>query len=86
MTGGLDPVTEGVHNFHHVDKDVEDLAYFRYDNHCKGCEENVIEPIDFLQVTDERIPELSFRMCDECGCTLSYKTRQSKTVCSKWLE
>lgn len=85
MTGGLDPIEEGVSNFHNPNPEVEALAKQRADI-CAECPLRVIEPIDFLRVKESRIPTLSEMMCDECGCTLSYKTRQSKTVCNKWLE
>lgn len=84
MTNGLDPVEEGVRNFNHPVPDVELIANERA-SICKGCPFRVIEPIDFLRVKDSRIESISEMMCDECGCTLPYKTRQSKTVCHKWL-
>jgi len=83
MTNGLEPLEIGMRNFKHVDIDVELLAMDRA-KECTGCEMFVDEPIDFLRVEDKNIPELSNKMCDECGCTLSYKLRQSKTKCKKW--
>lgn len=85
MTNGLDPVEEGIRNFNNPLPDVEALANKRAAI-CEDCPLRVIEPIDFLRVSEDRIPTISEMMCDECGCTLSYKTRQSKTVCKKWLE
>lgn len=82
---GTDPLIEGMHNFKHPNIDIELLAKERSDE-CIKCKLNVLEPIDFLRVNDTRIPELTNRMCDECGCTLSYKLRQSQTKCTKWQE
>ena len=85
MSNGLEPLEIGMRNFKNIDIDVELLAIDRMEI-CKGCSFFVEEPIDFLRVTDKNIPEISNKMCDECGCTLSYKLRQSKTKCIKWLE
>lgn len=83
LKNGLEPLEIGMRNFKHTDLDVELLAIERLEI-CKGCEFFGKEPIDFLRVEDKNIPELSKKMCDECGCTLSYKLRQSKTKCIKW--
>lgn len=85
LSNGIEPLEIGIQNFKHTDLDVELLAVERLEI-CKGCDFFQIEPIDFLQVTDKNIPELSKMYCDECGCTLSYKLRQSKTKCKKWVE
>jgi hypothetical protein len=82
---GVEPVYEGIHNFNKPDPEIEALALERA-NTCKGCPMFVKEPVGFLAVKDERIPILSKIMCDDCGCTLPYKTRQSITVCDKWLK
>lgn len=80
---GTDGLEAGMRNFKHYDKEVEQLAELRK-NECLGCPFFINEPISFLRVVDKRIPELSNNMCDECGCTLSYKLRQSINKCSKW--
>lgn len=85
IDNGIDPVIEGKRNFDKLNKEVERLAIERLAT-CKGCPFFIDEPINFLQVIDKRIPKLSKKMCDECGCTLSYKLRQSKKMCSKWLK
>lgn len=85
MSNGIEPLEIGMRNFKNIDIDVELLAIERLEI-CKVCDGFVDEPIDFLQVTDKNITELSNKMCDKCGCTLSYKLRQSKTKCDKWLE
>jgi len=82
---GIEPLEEGLYNFKHPNTNIERLAEDRK-NTCIGCEFYVDEPISFLKVKDKIIPELSEKICDECGCTLSYKTRQSITKCEKWQE
>ena len=83
MSNGLEPLEIGMRNFKHTDIDIELLAMDRA-KECTVCEMFVDEPINFLRVEDKNIPELSNKMCNECGCTLSYKLRQSKTKCKKW--
>lgn len=83
LKNGIDPIEEGVHNFNNPTSDVEQLTQERAVV-CASCPNNVIEPVSWLRVKDKRIPELSNKMCDGCGCTLAYKLRQSKTVCEKW--
>jgi len=85
MNVGVDPLKNGIHNFKHYDIDIELLAIDRA-KECTGCEMFIDEPINFLRVIDKNIPELSNKICDECGCTLSYKLRQSISKCSKWQE
>lgn len=83
VSNGLEPLEEGINNFNHQNIDVELLAKERKEI-CIGCPMYKTEPIPFLRVKDKSIPELSDKFCDECGCTLSYKLRQSKTICNKW--
>ena len=85
VTHGIEPLEVGIRNFKHYDLDVELLAIDRM-YQCVGCEMFKQEPISFLRVEDKNIPELSEMFCDECGCTLSYKTRQSIEKCDKWQE
>jgi len=80
---GIDPIFEGINNLNHPNIDVEILAKERMKT-CIGCPMYVDEPISFLKVIDKSIPELSNKMCDSCGCTLSYKLRQSIETCDKW--
>lgn len=80
---GFGPLEAGFENFKNPTQQVESLAKDRAKT-CIGCPLFVDEPVDFLRVTDTRIPELSDKMCDGCGCTLSYKTRQSIKPCDKW--
>lgn len=85
VTNGIDPIIEGVHNFRVINKDVEILAKIRSIT-CGNCEMCIDEPIQFLAVEDKRIESISGKFCDDCGCTLSYKLRQSITKCRKWQE
>lgn len=82
---GIEPLTVGYDNFHNPIKEVEILAKIRSVT-CGNCELSVDEPIESLKVIDNRIESLSNKMCDLCGCTLSYKLRQSIIKCDKWLE
>lgn len=83
ISNGIEPLKEGMNNFNNPDLGIELLAEERK-NACIGCDFYAEEPISFLKVSEERIPELSNMICDECGCTLSYKLRQSQTKCKKW--
>ena len=78
----LKAVASGMSNFYFGLK--TDLAKQRFEDHCKGCVFNIQEPIPDMRVTDEKIPELSGRMCGNCGCVLSYKIRQSIKKCQYW--
>jgi len=82
---GLDPIQEGVHNFNNESSLVEILANKRAKK-CIKCPYFVDEPINFLAIKDDRILSISKKMCDECGCALPYKLRQSKSKCVKWIE
>lgn len=85
IDNGTDGLEQGLYNFKHPVLEVERLAETRKDE-CVGCEFYVDEPISFLRVNDKRITELSNKMCDDCGCTLSYKLRQSINKCKNWSE
>lgn len=83
VKNGIEPIEEGINNFNHPNIDVELLAKERKET-CVVCPMFVDEPISFLRVEDKSLPELSNKMCDSCGCTLSYKLRQSIEICNKW--
>jgi len=85
VTNGIEPLEVGMHNFRNPVLEIERLAENRM-NECSGCEFFQTEPISFLRVEDKRITELSNMYCEECGCTSSYKLRQSITKCKKWSE
>lgn len=63
----------------------DDLAMTRADI-CTGCPMFQKEPLAFLRVDDKAVPVLSGKMCDECGCVLSYKLRLKNEKCplGKW--
>lgn len=83
VKNGIEPIEEGINNFNHPNIDVELLAKERKET-CVVCSMFVDEPISFLRVKDKAIPELSNKMCYSCGCTVSYKLRQSLDKCDKW--
>lgn len=85
VKNGIEPLNTGYNNFKHPNIDVEILANERKET-CVKCPMFVDEPIEFLKVIDNAIPELSNKMCDLCACTLSYKLRQSNNKCDKWLK
>ena len=81
----LDKVVEGQNNFESGIND--NLAAAR---HLKACNENCDmfqdEPISFLRTDDEAVSGLSGKMCEECGCVLSFKLRLESEKCplGKW--
>ena len=83
IENGLDGIEEGVNNFNIPKIEVETLAEERALT-CIGCPKYQVEPIGFFKVVDIRIPELSEMFCEDCGCTLSYKLRQSINKCKLW--
>ena len=85
MTKGLDPIVEGMNNFNNPLIEIETLAESRA-LACINCpiDKCQLEPIESLRVTDIRIPALTDMFCDLCGCTLSYKLRQSIDKCKLW--
>jgi hypothetical protein len=82
---GFEPVEEGVFHYHNINEDVEAIARERIET-CIGCPFFKKEPVDFLRVKDERIIEASEMYCEDCGCTLPYKIRQTIKTCDKWLK
>jgi hypothetical protein len=74
----------GVYNFKTKNKRAQEVAQQRFKNHCSLCPHFVLETIIVFQIKDNEIPELSKMMCNECGCVLSYKLRQSIKNCKKW--
>lgn len=84
--GGIDSIKaiqQGVHNYNNFDLSVEMLAEERA-KVCVNCDKFVEEPNKLLQVNDDLIFELDLMMCNDCGCELPYKTRQSIIKCAKW--
>ena len=85
IKNGIEPIEEGMRNFNNPCKEAERLARQRIAT-CTQCPHYKIEPVSFLRVEDERIPQAGSRYCSDCGCTLSYKIRQSQTICKQWQE
>jgi|SRR5690606_38161219 len=83
--GGFDPIRKGRGNYNRNLPAVEKKAIQRSEV-CIGCESYVDEPVKSFQVEDSRIPELSKKMCDDCGCVLPYLLRQDIKICKKWKE
>jgi len=69
----LDKVYEGINNFKNPKELVEQVALER-SKQCLNCEHYKDETIDSLKVID-RIPELTNKMCNLCGCVLAFKLR-----------
>ena len=80
---GLDPLMAGMEAYNNEDPETEALAKTRSET-CSTCEHFEDEPVQSLQIQDQRIPELSKKMCGDCFCALPYKTRQSVKPCDKW--
>lgn len=80
---GMEGILEGKENFNNPKIEVETLAEARAMT-CVSCVNYKEEPIELFRVTDIRIPELSEMFCDDCGCELPYKLRQSITKCKLW--
>jgi len=78
---GLDPYEIGEYYFNNPDSEVEELAKERLKD-CSECLD--FEPIDIWKIEDIRIPELSKKSCNKCGCIAPYKFRQSLEKCPKW--
>jgi hypothetical protein len=73
-------VVKGIYNYRN-NKNTE-IAIERYNEFCKGCEFLETETNEFLIVKD--VYELHAKKCNDCGCVLSYKNRQSISKCKKW--
>lgn len=80
---GIEPIVDGMSNYKKNIAKVEALAKERADV-CKGCDDFVKEPIPMFKIKDERIPELSNKMCDICSCASPYLLRQNIKICKKW--
>ena len=74
----------GMTNFYFRNKKSKDSALQKYENFCLNCEHNLIDPIKEMRVFDFDIPQMTNKMCGDCGCVLSYKTRQNIKPCKKW--
>ena len=81
---GLEPYEVGKENYRLKIPEVEEKALERF-KICSGCDDLEDEPIDFLRAKD-RIEEASYKMCGQCGCSITYLIRQDLKVCKKWQE
>lgn len=76
---GFKAIDKGIKNFKKPIDEVEQLAKERI----AFCDCLVDAP-KLLKVTDERIPELSGKICKYCKCIAPYKFRQSIVKCKRW--
>lgn len=76
-------VIEGMAN--KISGSMDDVAKQRAEI-CAECDSMVDEPIEELAINDKNIPEISRKMCNECGCSLPYLLRQNRKKCKlkKW--
>lgn len=81
--GGIEPILQGQINYKSNIDFIEQKAITR-SKQCVRCTEFVDEPIDMFKVNDERLPYLSDKMCDQCGCALPYLLRQDIKICKLW--
>lgn len=79
VDNGLDAIEEGISNFKKGENPNYDFLKI-----CLSCKDFKDDPIEFLKVKDKVEPKLTGKMCDDCGCVLSYKLRQNKIICKKW--
>ena len=82
---GIDPIIAGKRNYEANIPEIEKKARERYEK-IKENAKFVPEPIDMFRVTDERIPELSNMMWDDCGCAMPYLLRQDIKIYKEWSE
>ena len=82
-SSGLEAIKEGVTNHYNYNKEVEILAGERV-KVCVSCIHYKEEPNNLLKVNDDLIIEADQMMCNDCGCSLPYKLRQTIIKCDKW--
>ena len=85
IKSGIDPFLDGKKNFENQSEEMEALARKRLQT-CLECVHFKDEPIEVFKVNDENLPEASGKYCEDCGCVLSFKLRQSIEPCAKWQE
>jgi len=79
-------IITGISNFELNIINARNKARERFEKYCSGCEFFIDEPIESEKVIDNVFPELSGKICGECGCVMSYKLRQSVKKCPHWNE
>lgn len=77
-------IISGMTNFYCHSQKANEKAKYRLENFCSGCIHFTDDPIEDEKVKDKDIPELSGKICSACGCTSSYKLRQSIKPCEFW--
>ena len=82
-SSGIKAIQQGFENYNNYNQQIEDLANERVKN-CVNCIHYKKEPNELLKVDDELIIEADEMMCNDCGCSLPYKLRQTIIKCDKW--
>ncbi|QQM25255.1 hypothetical protein [Elizabethkingia sp. M8] len=77
-------IITGISNFELNIINARNKARERLEKHCSGCKFFIDEPLESEIVIDKVIPQLSGKICSDCGCVASYKLRQSIKKCKKW--
>ena len=77
-------IISGMTNFYCRSGSAKKIAEERLKNHCSACAYFISDPVESEKVTDRDLPELSGKICSLCGCTSSYKLRQSIKKCEFW--
>lgn len=78
-------IAEAVKNKAKPVPEVEELAKKRIEI-CSGCPHFKKEKNPFFQVSDKRVKKAHLMACNECGCSLPLKIRQSIEKCVKWID
>jgi len=77
-------IISGMSNFFIRSRKFNQVANQRLKDHCSGCAYFITDPVEDEKVKDKDIPGLSGKICSLCGCTSSYKLRQSIKKCEFW--
>ena len=77
-------IISGMTHFYISSKEYNQIANTRLESNCKGCAYFISDPVESEKVIDKDIPKLSGKICSLCGCTSSYKLRQSIKPCKFW--
>lgn len=84
MKDGFDPIIEGRDSYKMNIPEIESEATRRA-GICASCEFRKPEPIILFRIPDTRIETNHNHFCnDDCGCALTYLTRQDSKICHKW--
>lgn len=83
LQNGIAPIIEGMDNYANPKPEIEALAKERLKT-CRGCEFYADEPIPLFAIKDHTLAGANKKFCDNCGCALPYKLRQTQKPCEKW--